>query len=51
MTTVVRQGAPQLPTVSGSITPSTRDEMDAAVQALQSHKNEWASLQVSKRID
>ncbi len=50
MTTVVRQGAPQFPTVSGSIAPSTRDEMDAAVQALQSHKNEWVSLPVNKRI-
>ena len=50
MTAVVRQGAPQFPTVSGSIPPSARDEMDAAVQALQSHKNEWVSLPVKKRI-
>src|SRR5205085_5132557 len=50
MTTVVRQGAPQFPMVSGDIPSSTRDEMDAAVQALQSHKNEWVSLSASKRI-
>ena len=50
MTIAVRQGAPQFPTASGSIPPSTHDEMDAAVQALQSHKDEWVSLPVSKRV-
>ncbi len=50
MTTVVRQGAPQFPMIAGAMPPSTRDEMDAAVQALQTHKNEWVTLPVSKRI-
>src|SRR5947209_15389143 len=50
MTTIVRQGAPQFSVVSGSIPPSTRDEMDAAVQALQSHKDEWVSLPVKGRV-
>src|SRR5690242_15443910 len=50
MTIAVRQGAPQFPTVAGGIAPSTHDEMDAALQALQSHKDEWVSLPVDKRI-
>src|SRR5712692_3820335 len=50
MTIVTRHGSPLFPTVSGSISPSTRDEMDAAVQALQSHKVEWMTRTVRERI-
>jgi acyl-CoA reductase-like NAD-dependent aldehyde dehydrogenase len=50
MTTVARQGAPEFPTVVGSMPPSTRDEMDTAAQSLQAHKNEWVDLPLKKRI-
>ncbi|HKF35417.1 MAG TPA: aldehyde dehydrogenase family protein [Ktedonobacteraceae bacterium] len=50
MATVARQGAPEFPTVVGSMPPSTRDEMDTAVQSLQAHKNEWVALPVKERI-
>src|SRR5437763_8602423 len=50
MTTVARQGAPQFPTVSGSMTPSTQEEMDAVVQSLQSHKDAWVALPIHERI-
>ncbi|TMC81210.1 MAG: hypothetical protein E6J10_11835 [Chloroflexi bacterium] len=50
MTIVTHRGSPSFPTVLGSISPSTRDEMDAAVQALQSHKDEWVSRTVRERI-
>jgi len=50
MTTVARQGAPQFPPVAGSIAPFTRDEMDAVVDSLQAHKDEWVALPVQKRI-
>ena len=50
MTIVTHRGSPSFPTVLGSISPSTRDEMDAAVQALQSHKDEWVTRTVRERI-
>jgi acyl-CoA reductase-like NAD-dependent aldehyde dehydrogenase len=50
MTTTARQGAPQFPAVSGSMPPSTREVMDAAVQALQSHKDEWVAFSVQERV-
>jgi acyl-CoA reductase-like NAD-dependent aldehyde dehydrogenase len=50
MTTVAQQGAPQFPPVAGSIAPFTRDEMDAVVDSLQAHKDEWVALPVQKRI-
>ena len=50
MTIVTHYGSPSFPTVLGSISPSTRDEMDAAVQALQSHKDEWVTRTVRERI-
>ncbi|TMC16368.1 MAG: aldehyde dehydrogenase, partial [Chloroflexi bacterium] len=50
MTIVTHPGSPSFPTVLGSISPSTRDEMDAAVQALQSHKDEWVTRTVRERI-
>src|SRR5438132_13218244 len=50
MTIVTHHGSPSFPTVLGSISPSTRDQMDAAVQALQSHKDEWVTRTVRERI-
>ncbi len=50
MATVARQGTPEFPAAVGSVPPSTRDEMDTAVQSLQSHKNEWVALPIKQRI-
>src|SRR5579859_7756034 len=50
MTVAARQGSPHFPSISGSIAPSTRDEMDAAVQALQAHKDEWVTVLNRERI-
>jgi len=50
MTTATRHGSPQFPAVPGSSAPSTREEMDAAVQALQGHKEEWVTILVRERI-
>src|SRR5438270_431856 len=50
MTTTTHQGAPQFPIVLGSIPPSTREEMDAAVEALQAHKDEWVAFGIQERI-
>lgn len=50
MTTTTRQGAPQFPTVLGSIPPSTREEMDAAIEALQAHRDEWVAFSIHDRI-
>ena len=50
MTTTTYKGAPQFPTVLGSIPPSTREEMDTAIEALQSHKDEWVAFSMYDRI-
>ncbi|HWZ18099.1 MAG TPA: aldehyde dehydrogenase family protein [Ktedonobacteraceae bacterium] len=50
MTTTTRQGAPQFPTVLGSILPSTHEEMDAAIEALQAHRDEWVAFSIHDRI-
>ena len=50
MTIDTRHGSPQFPSVSGSVLPSTRDEMDAAVQTLQARKDAWVALSVHERI-
>jgi len=50
MTTTTRQGAPQFPTVLGSIPPSTHEEMDAAIEALQAHRDEWVAFSIHDRI-
>jgi acyl-CoA reductase-like NAD-dependent aldehyde dehydrogenase len=50
MTTAARQGAPQFPIVSGDIPPSTREVMDAAIETLQAHKEEWVAFSVHERI-
>ena len=50
MNTTTHQGAPQFPTVLGSIPSSTREEMDAAIEALQAHKDEWVAFSIHDRI-
>ncbi|MGZ3611817.1 MAG: aldehyde dehydrogenase family protein [Ktedonobacteraceae bacterium] len=50
MTTTTHQGAPEFPTVLGSIPPSTRGEMDAAIEVLQTHKDEWVAFSIHDRI-
>ena len=50
MTTTTHQGAPQFPTVLGSISPSTQEEMDAAIAALQAHRDEWVAFSIHERI-
>jgi Aldehyde dehydrogenase family len=50
MATAIRQGSPQFPMVSGSIQPSTQEEMDAAVQVLYEHKDAWIALPVRARV-
>ncbi|MGZ3625229.1 MAG: aldehyde dehydrogenase family protein [Ktedonobacteraceae bacterium] len=50
MTTTTHQGAPEFPTVLGSIPSSTRGEMDAAIEVLQAHKDEWVAFSIHDRI-
>ncbi len=50
MTIDIKHGSPQFPTASSSISTSSREEMDAALQELQAHKNAWVALPVSERI-
>ena len=50
MTTTTHQGAPEFPTVLGSIPSSTREEMDAAIEVLQAHKDEWVAFSIHDRI-
>ncbi len=50
MTITTHAGSPQFPTPDGSINPSTQEEMDAAVQTLQAHKDAWVALSIDERI-
>ena len=50
MTIDTQHGSPQFPTISGSITPSTQETMDAAVQTAQAHKDEWVKVSLKQRI-
>src|SRR5438093_1523185 len=50
MSIATQHGSPQVPTVPGSISPSTQGELDTAVQVLQSHKDEWVTRTVRERI-
>ena len=50
MATATHQGSPQFPTIAGSIQPSTREEMDAALQVLQEHKNAWVALSLRAQV-
>ncbi len=50
MSVSTRQGAPQFPTVAGSIPPSTCETMDAVIQEVQDHKNAWVAFTVRERV-
>src|SRR5947209_3462337 len=49
MTIDTRRGSPQFPTLAGTIS-STQEAMDAAVQALQTHKDAWVLLTIDERV-
>jgi len=50
MTVEIQQGAPQFPSVAGSVSSSSREEMDAALQELHAQKEVWVNLPVAERI-
>ncbi|HEU5229232.1 MAG TPA: aldehyde dehydrogenase family protein [Ktedonobacteraceae bacterium] len=50
MTIDVRRGSPQFPIVAGSVAASSQETLDAAVETLQAHKDEWVKLPISQRI-
>lgn len=50
MTTVERRGAPEFPSVIGSIQTSTQTAMDEAIHTLQAHKDAWVALSPHVRI-
>lgn len=49
MSIETRHGSFQFPTATGSIVPSTRDEMDAAIATLQQQKQAWVQVSASER--
>jgi hypothetical protein len=50
MTIITQHGAAQFPAVAGSIAASTRDELDAAVEAVRAQKDGWVALPAMERI-
>ena len=50
MAVAARPGSFQYPAVTGSISPSSQEEMDAAVQALQAQKDAWVAVPIRQRI-
>jgi acyl-CoA reductase-like NAD-dependent aldehyde dehydrogenase len=50
MSIETRHGSFQFPTATGSIVPSTQDEMDAAIATLQNQKQAWVTVPVNERI-
>lgn len=50
MTIDVHRGSPQFPTVAGSVAASSQETLDAAIEVLQSHKDEWVRISISQRI-
>ncbi|HEU5381141.1 MAG TPA: aldehyde dehydrogenase family protein [Ktedonobacteraceae bacterium] len=50
MSVETRHGSFQFPTATGSIVPSTQDEMDAAISTLQQQKQAWVQVATSERI-
>ncbi len=50
MSVSTREGAPQFPSVAGSIASSTHEAIDAAVQVLQEHKQAWVAFTLRERI-
>lgn len=43
-------GAPQFPAIDSSIAPTSREEMESAIQVLQAHKDEWVHVSIHQRI-
>src|SRR5260221_1813740 len=50
MAVAARPGSFQYPAVTGSISPSSQEEMDAAVQAPQAQKDAWVAVPIRQRI-
>ncbi len=50
MATAIFHGSFQFPALSGSIPPSTQDEMNRAVQMLQERKDAWVGVGVGERV-
>jgi acyl-CoA reductase-like NAD-dependent aldehyde dehydrogenase len=46
-----RRGSAAIPEVAGSMPPTSRENLDRAVEELQTHKHEWAKLPVRERIN
>lgn len=50
MATITQHGAPQFPAIAASLPPSSKEAMDAAVQELQTKKEEWVAFPIRERI-
>ena len=50
MTIDVQHGAPQFPTVSGGMPPTSQETLDAAIQAVHAKKDAWVALPIDERI-
>ncbi|HLG62626.1 MAG TPA: aldehyde dehydrogenase family protein [Ktedonosporobacter sp.] len=50
MTIDVRRGSPQFPAIAGSVAASSQKTLDAAVEVLQAHKDEWVNVAIPQRI-
>lgn len=50
MSVETRHGSFQFPIATGSIVPSTQDEMDAAILTLQQQKQAWVQVSASERV-
>ena len=43
-------GRPVITTINSEITPSSQNEIDQALEALNAHKDSWATLEIQERI-
>ncbi len=50
MAIATRTGSPQFPTAASDIPPSSREDMDAAIAALQANKGAWVRVSIAERI-
>jgi acyl-CoA reductase-like NAD-dependent aldehyde dehydrogenase len=50
MSIETRQGSFQFPTAADVVVPSTRDEIEAAITALQERKQTWIQVSVAERV-
>jgi acyl-CoA reductase-like NAD-dependent aldehyde dehydrogenase len=50
MSIETRQGSFQFPAAAEIVVPSTRDEMEAAITALQERKQAWVQVSVAERV-